>query len=67
VFDPKSAYSVTRKAALGKECLSEVHALARSQSEKLPWLKCLPKGICELEHLAAHLQRWEKRCAKALR
>ncbi len=30
VFDPKSAKSVTRKAALVKECLSEARALAKS-------------------------------------
>ena len=38
VFDPECAESVTRKAALVKECLDEARALAQSGGEKLPWL-----------------------------
>jgi hypothetical protein len=47
VFDPESAESVTSKAALVKECLSEGRALAKSKCEKLQWLECLPMGIHE--------------------
>ena len=64
VFDPKCAESVTRKAALVKECLDEARAFAQSGGEKLPWLECLPKGIRESERLAAHLRRWGERGAK---
>ncbi len=46
MFDPQRANSVTCKAALVEKCLSEARALAKSRGEKLPWLKCLPKGIC---------------------
>ena len=60
VFDPKCAESVTRKAALVKECLDKARALAQSGGEKLPWLK----GIRESERLAAHLRRWGGRGAK---
>ncbi len=38
VFDPLCADSVTCKAALVEECLSEARALAKSRGEKLPWL-----------------------------
>jgi hypothetical protein len=61
VFDPKCADSVTRKAALVEECLSEARALAKSKGEKLPWLECLSKGICDSGRLAAHLRRWKER------
>jgi hypothetical protein len=47
MFDPKCAVSVTCKAALVEECLREARALAKNKGEKLPWLECLPKGICE--------------------
>jgi hypothetical protein len=65
VFDPKCADSVTRKAALVEECLSEARALAKSKGEKLPWFDCLPKGICDSARLAAHLRRWKERGTKA--
>ncbi len=65
MFDSKRADSVMRKVALVEECLRDVHAVAKSTGEKLPWLKCLPKGIRESERLAAHLKRWEERGAKA--
>ncbi len=64
MFDPQRADSVTCKAALVEECLSEVRALAKSRGEKLPSLECLPKGIRESERLAAHLRRWGERGAK---
>jgi hypothetical protein len=64
MFDQKCAVSVTCKAALVEECLSEARALARSRGEKLPWLECLPKGICESERLASFLRRWAERGAK---
>jgi hypothetical protein len=64
VFDPECADSVTRKAALVKECLDEARALAQNGGEKLPWLECLPKGIRESARLAAHLRRWGERGAK---
>jgi hypothetical protein len=53
VFDPQSAESVTRKAPLVEECLSEARALAKSTGEKLPWFECLPKGIRESEARSA--------------
>ncbi len=31
----------------------------------MPWLECLPKGICDSERLAAHLKRWGECGAKA--
>jgi hypothetical protein len=37
VFDPSSAESVARQAALVKECLQEARALAKSKGETLPW------------------------------
>ncbi len=51
VFDSKRADSVTCKVALVEECLSEVHALAKSKGEKLLG------SIRKLEHLAARLRR----------
>ncbi len=52
VFDSKRADSVTCKAALDEECLSEVHALAKSKGEKIPWLDsqvgapcCAPEAV----------------------
>jgi hypothetical protein len=65
VFDPKHADSVTCKAALVEECLSEVRVVAKSTGEKLPWLECLPKGIRESERLAEHLRLRGERGAKA--
>ncbi len=68
MFDPQRVDSVTCKAALVKECLSEARALAKSRGKKLSWLECLPKGIRVVlrksERLAAHLRRWGKRGAK---
>ncbi len=55
---------MTRKAPLVEECLSEERALAKSMGENLPWLQCLPKGICESERFAAHLRWWGERGAK---
>jgi hypothetical protein len=65
MFDSKRADSVTCKAGLVEECLRDVLPVAKSTGEKLPWLECLPKGIRESEHLAAHLKWWEERGAKA--
>ncbi len=65
MFDSKRVDSVMCKAALVEECLKDVHAVAKSTGEKLPWLECLPKGIRELERLAAHLKWWGERGAKA--
>jgi hypothetical protein len=65
LFDVKCAISVTCKAALVEECLKDARAAAKSAGEKLPWLECLPKGICESERLAAHLKRWEECGTKA--
>jgi hypothetical protein len=65
MFDVKGAISVTCKVALVEECLQDARAVAKSAGEKLPWLECLPKGIRELERLAAHLKRWGECWAKA--
>ncbi len=65
IFNSKCAISVTCKVALGEECLKDARAVAKSAGEKLPWLKCLPKGIRELERLEAHLKRWEECGAEA--
>jgi hypothetical protein len=65
MFDVKCEILVTCKAALVEECLKDARAAAKSACEKLPWLECLPKGIRELERLAAHLKRWEECCTKA--
>jgi hypothetical protein len=65
VFDPKHADSITCKAALVEECLSEVREVAKSTGKKLPWLECLPKGIRESEHLVEHLRLRGEQAAKA--
>ncbi len=59
-----SAESVTRKAPLVQECLSEAHALAKSKGETLPWLECLPSGIHESKRLAPFVKRSAQRAAR---
>ena len=65
VFDPQRADSVTCKAVLVEECLNEVRAVAKSRDEKVPWLKCLPRGIRKSGRLTVRLRRWGERGAKA--
>jgi hypothetical protein len=33
-------------------------ALAKSKGETLPWLECLPSGICASKRLAPFVKRW---------
>jgi hypothetical protein len=63
-FDLSSSESVTRRAALVKECLQEARALARSKGETLPWLECLPSGIRTSKRLVLFMKRWEQRAAR---
>ncbi len=62
--DLSSVESVTRRAALVKECLQEARALARSKGETLPWLECLPSGIRASKRLAPFVKRWAQRAAR---
>jgi hypothetical protein len=45
--------------------LNEVLALTKSNGETLPWLECLPIGICDSKHMAQYLYRWVQRGDKA--
>jgi hypothetical protein len=64
VFDPLSTESVTRQAALVKECLQEARALTKSRGETLSWLECLPSEIRASKRLAPFVEQWTQRAAR---